>query len=165
MCLRPQWKHPNLTLKFHIVCFALSQATNRYIKSEMKRLIVITLLGKLNEHIYWVNTTFRLLLKIPMVTLYIGVPCWNVASVFQWKNISHYKTVYNDFYFVVLVDTVGNLKDISDIFVFLVGMQMEKNIIRENCNTVLNGILEIIVQLITVERLKFSVLIFYPLNS
>lgn len=52
MCLRPHWKHPNLTLKFHIVCFALSQATNRYIKSEMKRLIVITLLGKLNEHIY-----------------------------------------------------------------------------------------------------------------
>lgn len=154
-----------LTLKFHIVCFALSQATNRYIKSEMKRLIVITLLGKLNEHIYWVNTTFRLLLKIPMVTLYIGVPCWNVASVFQWKKISHYKTVYNDFYFVVLVDTVGNLKNVTDIFVFLVGMQMKKNIIRENCNTVLNGILEIIVQLITVERLKFSVLIFYPLNS
>lgn len=154
-----------LTLKFHIVCFALSQATNRYIKSEMKRLIVITLLGKLNEHIYWVNTTFRLLLKIPMVTLYIGVPCWNVASVFQWKTISHYKTVYNDLYFVVLVDTVGNLKDISDIFVFLVGMQRKKKIIRENCNTVLNGILEIIVQLITVERLKFSVLIFYPLNS
>lgn len=162
MCLRPQWKHPNLTLKFHIVCFALSQATNRYIKSEMKRLIVITLLGKLNEHIYWVNTTFRLLLKIPMVTLYIGVPCWNVASVFQWKPISHYKTVYNDLYFVVLVDTVGNLKDVTDIFVFLVG---KKKIIRENCNTVLNGILEIIVQLITVERLKFSVLIFYPLNS
>lgn len=117
-----------LTLKFHIVCFALSQATNRYIKSEMKRLIVITLLGKLNEHIYWVNTTFRLLLKIPMVTLYIGVPCWNVASVFQWKNISHYKTVYNDLYFVVLVDTVGNLKDVTDIFVFLVGMQMEKKL-------------------------------------
>lgn len=165
MCLRPQWKHPNLTLKFHIVCFALSQGTNRYIKSEMKRLIVITLLGKLNEHIYWVNTTFRLLLKIPMVTLYIGVPCWNVASVFQWKKISHYKTVYNDLYFVVLVDTVGNLKDVTDIFVFLVGMQMKKKIIRENCNTVLNDIFEIIVQLITVERLKFSVLIFYPLNS
>lgn len=73
--------------------------------------------------------------------------------------------MYNDFYFVVLVDTVGNLKNVTDIFVFLVGMQMKKKIIRENCNTVLNGILEIIVQLITVERLKFSVLIFYPLNS
>lgn len=60
---------------------------------------------------------------------------------------------------------IGVPKDVSDIFVFLVGMQMEKKIIRENCNTVLNGILEIIVQLITVERLKFSVLIFYPLNS
>lgn len=165
MCLRPQWKHPNLTLKFHIVCFALSQATNRYIKSEMKRLIVITLLGKLNEHIYWVNTTFRLLLKIPMVTLYIGVPCWNVASVFQWKNISHYKTVYNDFYFVVLVDTVGNLKDVMIYLYSLLACKWKKKIIRENCNTVLNGILEIIVQLITVERLKFSVLIFYPLNS
>lgn len=153
-----------LTLKFHIVCFALSQATNRYIKSEMKRLIVITLLGKLNEHIYWVNTTFRLLLKIPMVTLYIGVPCWNVASVFQWKNISHYKTVYNDFYFVVLVDTVGNLKDVMIYLYSLLACKWKK-IIRENCNTVLNGILEIIVQLITVERLKFSVLIFYPLNS
>lgn len=164
MCLRPQWKHPNLTLKFHIVCFALSHATKRYTKSEMKRLIVITLLGKLNEHIYWVNTTFRLLLKIPMVTLYIGVPCWNVASVFQWKTISHYKTVYNDLYFVVLVDTVGNLKDVM-IYLYSFGMQMEKKIIRENCNTVLNGILEIIVQLITVERLKLSVLIFYPFNS
>lgn len=130
MCLRPQWKHPNLTLKFHIVCFALSQATNRYIKSEMKRLIIITLLGKLNEHIYWMNTTFRLLLKIPMVTFYIGVPkgCkWYICIPCWHAN--------------------------------------EKKNIRENCNTVLNGILEIIVQLITVERLKFSVLIFYPLNS
>lgn len=60
---------------------------------------------------------------------------------------------------------IGVPKDVSDIFVFLVGMQMKKKIIRENCNTVLNGILEIVVQLITVERLKFSVLIFYPLNS
>lgn len=130
MCLRPQWKHPNLTLKFHIVCFALSQATNRYIKSEMKRLIVITLLGKLNEHIYWVNTTFRLLLKIPMVTFYIGVPkgCnWYICIPCSHAN--------------------------------------EKKIIRENLNTMLNDIFEIIVQLITVERLKFSVLIFYPLNS
>lgn len=130
MCLRPQWKHPNLTLKFHIVCFALSQAINRYTKSEMKRLIVITLLGKLNEHIYWVNTTFRLLLKIPMVTFYIGVPkgCkWYICIPCWHAN--------------------------------------EKKNIMENCNTVLNGILEIIVQLITVERLKLSVLIFYPLNS
>lgn len=55
MCLRSQWKHPNLTLKFHIVCFALSQAINRYTKSEMKRLIVITLLGKLNEHIQYIE--------------------------------------------------------------------------------------------------------------
>lgn len=116
-----------LTLKFHIVCFALSQATNRYIKSEMKRLIVITLLGKLNEHIYWVNTTFRLLLKIPMVTLYIGVPCWNVASVFQWKPISHYKTVYNDLYFVVLVDTVGNLKDVMIYLYSLLACKWKKN--------------------------------------
>lgn len=45
---------------------------------------------------------------------------------FNEKKISHYKTVYNDLYFVVLVDTVGNLKDVTDIFVFLVGMQMEK---------------------------------------
>lgn len=129
MCLRPQWKHPNLTLKFHIVCFALSQATNRYIKSEMKRLIVITLLGKLNEHIYWVNTTFRLLLKIPMVTFYIGVPkgCKWYICIPCWH---------------------ANKKKISG-----------------KIATVLNGIFEIIVQLITVERLKFSVLIFYPLNS
>lgn len=120
MCLRPQWKHPNLTLKFHIVCFALSQATNRYIKSEMKRLIVITLLGKLNEHKYWVNTTFRLLLKIPMVTFYIGVPkgcnwyicipCWhaNEKKNYQGK-LQHcakwypwnYSAAYNSWTFKI----------------------------------------------------------------
>lgn len=50
--------------------------------------------------------------------------------------------MYNDLYFVVLVDIVGNLKDVIDIFVFFVG---KKKIIRENCNIVLNGIFEIIV--------------------
>lgn len=48
MCLRPQWKHPNFEISYRL----FRPFTNRYIKSEMKRLIVITLLGKLNEHIY-----------------------------------------------------------------------------------------------------------------
>lgn len=91
MC-QPQWKHPNLTLKFHIVCFALSQATNRYIKKEMKRLIVITLLGKLNEHIY-IEWTRRL-------DYCLKSPWWHFILV--------------------------SPQDVSDIFVFLVGMQMKK---------------------------------------
>lgn len=63
---------------------------------------------------------------------------------FNEKKISHYKTVYNDLYFVVLVDTVGNLKDVMIYLYSLLACKWKKNMIRENCNTVLNGILEII---------------------
>lgn len=52
----------------------------------MKCLIVIILLGKLNEYIYWMNMMFRLLFKIFMVIFYIGVfkGCKWYICIFCW---------------------------------------------------------------------------------